>query len=718
MCKKLLLLIFIVLLLSILYAEKVGFALSGGGARGFAHIGMLKVLEEVGIKPSYISGTSIGALIGGMYAIGYNAAEIESIFISIDWNSILSDNWRRDELYIGQKRWAAYGNATFHLDDNWIPRLPQSVLIGNKINLELFRIFSSASSVTDFYQLPIPFSCIATDLVTGRLKVFDSGSLVQSIRASMSIPSLMQPFPLNNTLYIDGGISQNLPGKQVKDMGADYVLGFKVNTTLKNMDKIHSITNVLDQTINIGITNRITEQLSFCDYILEPDLESFSASNFNNIHLIIKAGEEYARSIIDDLITLSYTIDSELSPQDQKMPLPRIHSVTVKGITVKGNKYLSTAKVKEYTGLTPDTEYAIEQILSGINHAWNSQLFDTIYPTLHKYDEKYTLVIHVKEKERKNLTLNVSYDRDNDLVAGSVFSLHNFYLKNSHLFAELKLGGKHEFNLDIVKNFGEYFGIYYRIFPYINEKRIFFYNDDHEIITSARSLEYGATTGIGIYASKLLVLEGYAYTCKNKLYREIAINNIESSSTISGLGLKSYHESLDDFTFPMSGMKAFLKTSFSKKDLLSDETQNRLFLSYQLYNPTSRILSLLVGFQYGTHFKDNRQSSLNTFYLGGLDRFAGFPKYEYSAPNYKLAEAGILTNPFKQLYVSMKMQTINFANYDALIPENNRIGGVLELGVKTYLGPIKTAVAFSEKSRVQYYLSFGYTNDIFHFSRK
>ncbi|MGC9362900.1 MAG: patatin-like phospholipase family protein, partial [Candidatus Syntrophosphaera sp.] len=172
-------------------AKGLGYALSGGGARGFAQIGILKVLEEEGVYPDQISGTSMGAVIGSLYAMGHSAVEIEQILLSLDINDLMLDRYEREDIYIGQKRWPQYGNITLYMGSDWIPRLPSSLYVGNKLNLTLARLAFSASNCRDFTELPIPFTSVATDLVSGDPVIFDGGSLMQAVRASVSVPSMM-----------------------------------------------------------------------------------------------------------------------------------------------------------------------------------------------------------------------------------------------------------------------------------------------------------------------------------------------------------------------------------------------------------------------------------------------------------------------------------------------------------------------------------------------
>jgi len=715
----------ILLFIPNLFAVKIGYAFSGGGARGMAQIGVLKVMEEVGLKPQYISGSSIGALIGGLYAMGYNATEIESIFVNTNWTSLFQDNWNREDLSIAQKRWAPYGNATFRIDEHWNLQLPQSVIMGNKINLELFKLFAPASEIKSFNDLPIPFSAVATNLVNGKMVVFQSGSLMQAVRASLSIPSIMQPFPLNGELYIDGGISQNLPGRQVKDLGADFVIGIKANSSLHDKDDLDNLIKVLDQTVNIGMTNRVQEELAYCDYILEPDLDAFSATDFRRVKEIIQTGEDYARAHIDELYTLKDSIGAqETITTPNTLPLHQKTKYKFNHISIQGNENISSYIIKNYLALNLNESYSVNDIIRAVNRAWNSQLLEMIYPVIQKDGTDCQLNIIVKERERKHLVIDFCYDKENEFVAGAVLSLQNFLMKNSNLLAEVKLGGKNELNVDFVKNFGQLFGAYYRIFPYLNEKRIYFYDDNHDKESSVRSLEYGLTSGIGMFAGKAMVLEGYGFSSATRLYKEVSQpdsmeNRLKKSTIISGLGLKAYHESLDDYTFPTKGTKMFAQISFARNNILSEQNLNKLKIDYEIYHPLSSKFSACLGAKIGSHFKQNDQNSLDPFYLGGLSNFAGYALYDKSAPFFELLQTELTFKSNKNLFLTAKAQALNYNDTDAFIPDKGFITcGVIQAGYKTYWGPIKLAFAVSEDNSPQYYLEVGYTDDIFHFSRR
>lgn len=700
---------------SSLRASGVGYAFSGGGARGYAHIGILKVLEEYGVYPDYISGTSIGAIIGGLYAMGYSAAEIEAITYSTDWANMFRDSYRRGDLYIGQKRWAPYGNLVLEVDSNWKPLLPSSVFIGNNVNLELFTIFSSATAYTDFSKLPIPFSCVATDLISGEPTVFTHGSMMQAIRASLSIPSIMQPFELNDKLYIDGGISQNLPVAQVASMGADRVIGFKVNSNLRSRDKLVHLVDVLDQTINIGMTRNINMAMDNDMLILQPELEGFGTSDYRRIREIIAAGESYARDNIELILKFVPHIDKD--KLRNKVPMHSAYKII--DVRCHGNKTVSCAKIQEYLGLIKGVEYTAAQIADACLDAWNSQSFQVIYPVLTRANNGYILEIHVRERQRKLLIPNIAYTTEEGLNAGVMVSLNNVLLKNSSLMTSLTLGGKTEWSMDYVKNFGEFWGSYFRIFPYLSEHKRYYYNNDFSTQASTRALEYGFTSGIGVFANKLAIAEAFIYSAETRHYRDVSsVAGIDTLYVISGFGVKAYHESLDDYVAPRSGLKAGFKMNFSRWRSVSDYIYSRASGSAELFTPVGRYVSVKLGLEIGSYFGAD-DTNFDPFYFGGSQGYLGFKRYEKSAPLYKLYDLGLVARPARNWFCGFGVQGINYSDIDVWGPDQEvEWAPYASIGYRSPIGPVKMSIAKRRHANANVYLNVGYDFDVFSFSRK
>ncbi len=703
-----------------LHAEKLGYALSGGGARGFAHIGVLKVLEEEGIRPDYLAGSSIGAIIGALYAMGYSAAEIEQICLSINWDYLALDVHSRKELYIGQKRWSPYGNAIFEVNDTWVPRLPSSVYVGNKINLELFKMFAPASQVASFTKLPIPFACNATNLITGEAVTFDSGSLMQALRASMSIPSLVQPFSINGDVYIDGGVSQNLPGELLHDLGADKVIGIKVNSTLRNRDNLNNLIEVLDQTINIGITRNLNEHLDLFDFIIEPNLSSFSATDFQKIKEIIDTGERSTREQISSLRQFKEQINQSASENSSMGFNKKLSLYNITRVDVRGNRFLSQAKIQEYTKLFAGNMYHVNDIYDGCQKAWNSQAFNTIYPVLERIEgNSYKLIIHVQERERRQLGINLSYNSEDKLSAGAVLSLNNCLLKNSKLITEVKLGGRNELNIDYVKNYGEEWGAYYRLFPYINEKTQYTYKDHHKT-NSVRSLEWGMTSGLGLFAKDFAIAELFLYSSRTKMYEKISeAPSLPLESTVSGFGVKLYNESLDDYYFPTKGTRVLNKFNFSRNTTVSDDIYSCMQLKAELYVPIGDLLSIGNTLDYGTYFGSDNDMKYNPFIIGGADGFMGYSRYELSAPYYQMITSGISINPYANWVLELGAQALRYSEHELWQDDNNwEFCGFGGIGYRSKLMPIRIKLAINEAGKLNSLLSVGYDTDIFKFSRK
>ncbi|MDI3503198.1 MAG: hypothetical protein PWP64_134 [Candidatus Cloacimonadota bacterium] len=718
--KKISLVITILMILSSVFAQKVGYALSGGGARGFAHIGILKVLEEEGLRPECISGTSIGAIIGALYAMGYSASEIEEIATSIDWTELFQDTISRRNLYIGQKRWSEYGNVVFELDNRWTPQLPSAVFKVNSLNLQLFQLVAGAATIQDFSQFPIAFNCVATDLVTGEPKVFNNGSLLQALRASVSIPSILPPFQVGDNFYIDGGISQNLPIEQVRNMGAELVIGIKVNSSLRTADQIKSFVDILDQTINIGVTRNLSVDLDQCDFLLEPDLLQYSSSDFRYIDEIISIGENYAREHLAEIRAFKSMAGISFAEAKEKLD-PHWDSFKISQIEVIGNTNLSSAKIREYSGLHTGNTYTRQELIQACRTAWNSQYFNVLYPDLKPLDEgSYLLNIHVREREPKTIALNTTYNDVEKLTASAILSIDNVFLKNSKFLAAVLLGGKNELNIDYVKNFGDFWGIYYRIFPYINEKTLYGYNSDHYQINSVRSLEWGATTGLGLFTNNIAIAEFFFYHSNTRLYRGISESNMPPRQyAVSGIGLKAYHESLDDYNFPYSGARVMGKLNFARDDELSDYVYNSLRAEADGYIPIIKNLSLKLGLNGATYFDSTPSDKFDPFAIGGIDGFKGYSRYEVSASHYLVYELGFTLQPIRNLHLQTGIQGLTYDEERLLDqPIESEYCVYAGIGYKTMVAPLRVQFAINERHKVNAMLSLGYDYDIFEFSRK
>ncbi|MBI9053241.1 MAG: patatin-like phospholipase family protein [Bacteroidales bacterium] len=288
---------------------KVGLVLSGGGAKGFAYIGLLKVLEEVNMPLDYIGGSSMGAIIAALYSVGYSPETITKIINEQDWESFISD--------IQDRKYTTYEEKLF--GDKYVLSIPiekkifalsKSLNSSFNIDLMLNNLFSPAIHIQDFNKLPIPFLCMGTDLITGEAVVLNKGNLARAVRASMAIPGYFSPTEYDGKFLVDGGVVNNYPAEQVKAMGADIIIGGDTQSGLKkNMNELTSMTTILDQVVSFSRVDANKKGKESTDYYVNIKMP-YGTLDFNKIDSIIVIGEKVARAHYSELKTLADSINN------------------------------------------------------------------------------------------------------------------------------------------------------------------------------------------------------------------------------------------------------------------------------------------------------------------------------------------------------------------------------------------------------------------------
>ena len=287
---------------------KVGLVLSGGGAKGLAHIGVLKILEQEGIYVDYVGGTSMGGLVGGLYASGYSPDELDSITRSMPWKKLLSDVSERTDLPLDEKK----GTDEFILNlpvRGFVPGLPKGLKKGQLILNYINKLTWSVVDIKEFDKMPIPFYCVATELETGDSYVIDKGNFAKALRATMSIPSVFEPVTINGKVLIDGMIVNNFPVDVMnKNDDVDFIIGVDVGSPLYKADEISSILDILEQTSSYHGVKQFKENLGYTDLYLQPVVSDLSSVDFDDVEAIIKRGEDVALANIEAIRKLAKRI--------------------------------------------------------------------------------------------------------------------------------------------------------------------------------------------------------------------------------------------------------------------------------------------------------------------------------------------------------------------------------------------------------------------------
>jgi NTE family protein len=325
----------------------IGLALSGGSAKGFAHIGVLRVLERAGTPIDAIAGTSMGALVGGLYAIGYTPDMLEELAVEQDWEALFTDSYDRRSWTIESKLAGEYLLELPIREQR--PQLPAGLVAGQRISQLFTGLTWPAHAVRDFRTFPIPFVALATDLETGDAVPLDSGLLPQAMRASISIPTVFAPIWIGERVLVDGGLSRNLPAQDVVDLGADVIICVDVSDPLATADSIQTLLDVLDQSISFRTVASTEEQRRLCDVIIEPDIEGLSAIAFDRAAEWIARGEAAARAALPQILALA---GESRARGSRHVPLTPIDSTYVQELVLEGLQLAPSHSVARERGST------------------------------------------------------------------------------------------------------------------------------------------------------------------------------------------------------------------------------------------------------------------------------------------------------------------------------------------------------------------------------
>ena len=317
-------LILLILPFSLAYTsprKKVGIVLSGGGAKGVAHIGVIKALEELNIPIDYIAGTSIGAIIGGLYSIGYTSEQLEIIVKQTNWIDLLTDKVSRKEIPFPFKSDDSKYFMSFPINNSG---KNGGIIKGKNISQLLHQLTEGYQNVTNFDSLPIPFACIATDMVRNQKEVIRFGKLSEAMRASMAVPIVFSPIYSGQKVLIDGGFKDNLPIDVVKAMGADIIIGIDVQSELSDSDNLHSIAGIANQLMLMICQSSLDESTKDIDAYIKVDVENYNAASFTKaaIDTLIIRGENAAKANYNTLLSIKNRVGIVNNEKNNKAKLP------------------------------------------------------------------------------------------------------------------------------------------------------------------------------------------------------------------------------------------------------------------------------------------------------------------------------------------------------------------------------------------------------------
>lgn len=424
--------------------QKIGVTLSGGGAKGLAHIGILQAIDEAELEVDYLTGTSMGALIGGLYAAGYSADTIETMARQIDWDSYFRQQTTLDRVGMEEKDQFNRYAVELPLVDNR-PQFPSGLVEGQQLSLTLSELFFPVFDKKDFRDFDIPFACVATDLASGEAVQLDSGEVSKAVRASISIPTVFSPVEIGGRTFIDGGVARNFPVRNAKEMGADFVIGSRVSTGLRDPEEIRNPIDIIYQMGFFQDAATFSEDLLLSDIYITPELEDFSPASFSDADEIIEAGQKEGKKWVDSFKAIADTQATQANPYDR---LPPVNQVRLNEVVVSGLAREETIFFQNSLPFNEGDTVSIQEITEAIRNLYGMRRYERIdFKFLPLQWDEADLLFQVSRRPPASIQASLNYNSqaESSIMAG--MTVNNLLLHNSLATFRVNIGSNQHWRI-------------------------------------------------------------------------------------------------------------------------------------------------------------------------------------------------------------------------------------------------------------------------------
>ncbi len=703
----------------------VGLVLSGGGARGFAHVGVLRVLEEHRVPVDYVGGASMGALAGALYSMGYTPDEMEALIGTLDWSKLLQPNTSFEDLSFRRKEDRRNIPAPVILKGRFNDlKLPNALNSGHEIGLLLDRLTLPYATVGDFDAMPIPFRAVATDMVEGNSVTLGNGSLSRSLRATMAIPGVFAPIQIDGKILSDGGLVNNIPTDVVKAMGADILLVVNIETQLADRKALESLLGILFQTINIASAENSRRSLMQANLIIAPDLGTYSSADFGSYKEIIKLGYDGAEKnaallkglSLDEAAWQQHLAERRARRRPDTPPVPDF--LAVDGTNRDAVRTIEEKLDDKYIG-EPLTAEKQDELAKDLSELTGTGRFESLDYDLTVRGGGTGLLIRTNEpvtRPTKPTRLEVGVDV-NSVEADNV----NFnFLGRLTIFDIGRYGAEWRNDLVVGSNTllaSEYYRPLGRTKFFIapraqyERKRINLFAGGERLAEYiGDNIQAGFDVGYSFNPrSEMRVGYTIGYQSVERRIGDPLLPNFRGG--FSAANLKWTYDGLDRAQVPNNGLMSrntlnyYFDSAGEQRRIGQFETRNFYF------RPVSE-RNLMIAFGgAGTSF-GRTAPLLQQFTLGGPFRLGGYGYDEFRASNYVQAGLGILHNPeFFPSFLGGKAYVGAWyeggSAYERLGNANYRqsasVGAILE----TPVGPVFIGTSINENGRGRFYFSFG-----------
>lgn len=698
---------------------RIGLVLSGGGARGMAHVGVLQALEEMRVPVDVISGTSMGAIVGGLYASGMSADAIRQVMLQTDWVRIFDDQLPRAQRSLRSKQ----AEREFPVNDvlgvrDWRLTLPTGLIAGQQITLLLERLTLPVARVRDFDHLPVPFRAVATDLASGEAVLLEQGNLALALRASMAIPGVFSPLELDGRVLIDGGSSNNLPVDVARQLGADIIIAVDVSSPLLDKAQLKSVLDISNQMTGLLIWNNVRQQvagLNRQDLLLRPQLDDVGTADFPQVARIIPRGREIAvqhRWQLESLALSAAAYRQHRQQTARSAAVPRIDCVEI-----DNQSRLADAVILAHLQVRPGAELDVQQLERDLGALYGLNIFEQVHYSLRDGSAGTCLVIHAREKSwgpgYLHFGVNIrgsNFEGDNSLNVKLGYSRS---LVNS-LGAEFRLGTQLGEEPAVVADFyqpldtaGRY---YVRPQLFFRTRNFNLYAGDqrlakYRIRRAGGGLEVGRELGHwGRFSAGVERASGRS----DIITGEPTL--LDEQFEDGEWQLRFSADTLDNAFFPRDGISADIQVSLARSNLGSDSDYDQVFMEYRAARSWNEN-SLLLSASYAGSRQDNIPFHRQV-HGGGFLRLSGYADNELIGVHYAqlmaVYQRKLSLSEFLPLFLGASLETGNVWQARAAITGDDLItAGSLFAGIDSFLGPAYLAYGRAEGGRDAFYFYLG-----------
>jgi NTE family protein len=701
---------------------RIALVLSGGAVRGFAHVGILKVLEENRIPVDFIAGTSMGAIVGGLYASGLSSDELEFIFTSTDWNDLITDRPARKDLSFRRKQDDLESLVKIELGWKNGLTFPSSLVAGDKLMFDLRKRTLQAHGISDFDKLPVPFRAVATDVENGERVVLAKGDLALALRASMAIPGMFAPQEIDGRLLVDGFLTQNLPVSVARDWGADVIIAVDVGAPLYKRSQLKSIMRLTGQPLTMMSRENTKEQIALLrskDVLIQPDLGDIVDLSFERAEEAISIGEQAARQALDSLKKYSVS-EQEYAAWKSAHRRPPLETVEVGSVIIENSSRVPDKTIEERAAIASGAELKIEDLRRSLNRVYDLGTFDMVDFSLADKNGRSDLTIKPREKETGRISVRFGLKLFTDLDTNSDFN----FLTSITAMELNRLGAEWKNQVQ----FGRTTFVYSEWYQPIEYSRTYFaapyaeYLQDRVdgdladgTLVQAKYRTYSGGLDAGAQLGTLGELRIGPIWGVTKVYELHGITLPEGQTrfTQAGAHARLIIDQFDNVYFPRSGYFGGLELYTSREAFGADLDYNKL-TGYWTHAFSFGENSLLPGFQFGTKFGPDLPF-YEYFSLGGLFNLSGFPfqglSDQYSGLARLIYDRRIFhfyQSAVDGIYVGGSAETGGvWHRFDSIGLDGLILAGSVFVGADTFFGPLYFAYGMAEGGNRAFYFYLG-----------